>query len=499
MKRILVLALSVLMVLSTFVACSPADGGGDSSAPAGNANTPTTPQKQIGNLDPNINLGEKEVVILSRGHAAFEDEVSVESGGGDPIDQAIYDRNSDVQRILNCVIKNVKAIETTIGTGDTGDAAVIAELKKTRGPDCTYDIVSASAYTAFGNATEALCINLKDVDHLDLTQDYWAPYFNDDATIGNHQYFATGSISLSLRRMIFVTFFNSKITQERNIEDLYDVVTSGRWTLDYQAKILDGVYENSDGVTGATQGDFYGLVTNSHICIDPYWTACDVDILVKNSDDFFEFAPETEKLDSILKKLKDIYKTSHTYAFVGKSGDVDQDEIRQKFTNEEAMMATLRLIEVEAEDFRNMENYGILPMPKFDDAQTEYYSHAHDQFAVYGIVNKDSSDYDDLGAVLECLAIESERTVKDAYFEIALKVKYSKDEQSWYMLDMIVRNLKINGGLLYTPKLGDLLQKLRNAVKNNSPTISATVFNGVHLTSYNQKLLMMQNEFKAIQ
>lgn len=499
MKKVLVLLLAIMMLLSTFVACGPTEGGTESSTPQSN-NKPSSSEKKIGNLDPNINLNEDEITILSRGHSAFADEVSVESSGGDPIDEAIFTRNTDVERILNCTIKNVKAVETGVGSGETGDYAVITELKKTRGPDCPYDILSTSAYTAFENTSEGLCVNLNDVAHIDLSQDYWAPYFNESASIGNAQYFATGSISLSLRRMIFVNFFNTKITAERNIEDLYTVVDDGRWTLDYQAEILDGVYGNLDGVTGATEGDFYGLVTNSHICVDPYWTACDVDILVKNSDDFFDLSPETEKLDAILKKLKDVYKTSHTYAFKGESGDVDQDKIRAKFTNEEAMMATLRLVEVEAEDFRNMENYGIIPIPKFDEAQTEYYSHAHDQFAVYGIVNKEgATNIDDLGAVLECLAIESERTVKDAYFEIALKGKYSKDKQSWDMLDMIAKNLKIDGGLLYTIKLNDITQKLRNVIRDGSPTISSTVFNGVQLQGYQVKLATMQDEIKNIQ
>ena len=504
MKKIITLMLAILMILSVFVAC---DSGSDKNDPAGssstpstnnssNNNTPTETPAQIGNLDPSINLGGNEFVILSRGHSAYADEVCVDSSNGDPIDDAVIKRQQDVERTLSCKIKNVKVNES----GDNADYAVIDEIKKTMGPDCSYDIVATSAYTAFENTASGFCVNLKDVDHLDLSQDYWAPYFNENASIGNQQYFATGSISLSLRRMIFVTFFNTKLTQERNIEDLYTVVNEGRWTIDYQAEILSNTWSELDGVDGKTSGDFYGLVTNSHICVDPYWTACDVKILVKNSDDLFELQPETGKLDNILTKVKNLYKDSQTYAFRGEIGDVDQDKIRQKFTNEEALMATLRLIEVEAEDFRNMENYGIIPIPKYDDKQANYYSHAHDQFIVYGIVNKESNaNVDSLGAVLECMAIESERTVKEAYFEIALKGKYSKDKQSWEMLDMIVKNLKIDGGLLYTIKLTDITQKLRNAVRDKAKTISSTVFHSSQTIFINTKLTQMLAEIAKIQ
>ena len=476
MKKILAMLLALIMILCSLAACATQDDtdASESSsiqASTNNSSEPTTEPVKIGNLDPSINLGEKTVTILSRGHASYADEVCVDSSNGDPIDDAVIKRQSDVERTLNCTIKNVKVNES----GDTADYAVIEEIKKTMGPDCEYDIVATSAYTAFENTATGFCVNLKDVAHLDLNQDYWAPYFNANATIGNAQYFATGSISLSLRRMIFVTFFNTQLAENRNIEDLYTVVNEGRWTLDYQAEILSNTHT---ALGGAAEDDFYGLVTDSHICVDPYWTACDVKILVKNSDDVFEFQPETEKLDAILSKIQNLYKDSRTYAFKGKPGDAEQEDIRKKFTNEEAIMATLRLIEVEAEDFRNMENYGIIPIPKFDKAQKEYYSHAHDQFIVYGIVNKEgSTNYDDLGAFLECFAIESERTVKEAYFEIALKGKYSKDQQSWDMLDKIVKNLKIDGGLLYTINLNDITQKLRNAVRDKAPTISSTVFN----------------------
>ena len=137
---------------------------------------------------------------------------------------------------------------------------------------------------------------------------------------------------------------------------------------------------------------------------------------------------------------------------------------------------------------------------KYDDKQANYYSHAHDQFIVYGIVNKESNaNVDSLGAVLECMAIESERTVKEAYFEIALKGKYSKDKQSWEMLDMIVKNLKIDGGLLYTIKLTDITQKLRNAVRDKAKTISSTVFHSSQTIFINTKLTKMLAEISKIQ
>ena len=109
-----------------------------------------------------------------------------------------------------------------------------------------------------------------------------------------------------------------------------------------------------------------------------------------------------------------------------------------------------------------------------------------------------SIDLDDVGAVMEAMAIESYRVVTPAYYEVALKGKYSKDPQSWEMLDMIVNNLKINGGLLYTINISDITQKFRTAIKNQQSNTS-TILNALNLKGMNRGLSSMQTAIKAIQ
>ena len=96
------------------------------------------------------------------------------------------------------------------------------------------------------------------------------------------------------------------------------------------------------------------------------------------------------------------------------------------------------------------------------------------------------------------MAIESYKVVTPAYYEVALKGKYSKDPQSWEMLDMIVNNLKINGGLIYTIKINDITQKFRNAVTAKSSN-TTSIFNAVQQRVLQQALNRMQDEIKAFQ
>ena len=66
------------------------------------------------------------------------------------------------------------------------------------------------------------------------------------------------------------------------------------------------------------------------------------------------------------------------------------------------------------------------------------------------------------------------------------------------MLDDIVNNLKINGGLLYTLELGDILQTMRNLIKNKDTTCAAK-FSGRALGVIEKMLSDFQNEVEGIQ
>ena len=73
-----------------------------------------------------------------------------------------------------------------------------------------------------------------------------------------------------------------------------------------------------------------------------------------------------------------------------------------------------------------------------------------------------------IGTVLEELSAYSYNYTREAFFEVALKGRYMRDEQSRQMLDLIVDNLRIDTGWIYSKKLGGIALTLRDLVKNKS-------------------------------
>jgi len=80
-------------------------------------------------------------------------------------------------------------------------------------------------------------------------------------------------------------------------------------------------------------------------------------------------------------------------------------------------------------------------------------------YSLYGIpIN--APDPDTSAAVLECFAVEGYHNVTPALFEIALKVKYTSDDDASEMYDIIRENLVFEFGRIYNESLNSLTQSM---------------------------------------
>ncbi|MGN1410271.1 MAG: hypothetical protein ACI4XJ_08850, partial [Eubacteriales bacterium] len=79
-----------------------------------------------------------------------------------------------------------------------------------------------------------------------------------------------------------------------------------------------------------------------------------------------------------------------------------------------------------------------------------------------------------IGAFLEAMCSASKSTVIDAYFDTALKSKYSRDSDSAAMLDIIVSGFKLDPAWMYCTQLNNIAHNmLRNPVRSNSNDIAS--------------------------
>lgn len=364
-----------------------------------------------------------------------------------------------------------------------------------------YDIFHNSVYSTIMYTGDNLYHNLYEFDYLDLENKWWSQGFNAEASIGNAQYFCTGDLSLSLRRMTFATFFNQRVFKDYNVENIYDVVREGKWTIEYQDVLAAGMYRDLNGDQQPDEDDAFGFMTNNdRLGVDAYWSSCELPILKKTADNTYEYAVDVERMSRAVTAInKLIWENEGTWGVKHGSADGEQNTIAQKFAAGNVGMVTLRLIEAEGAYLRDMSDaYGIIPIPKLDETQENYYSYAHDQFNAYGILLTLKEDrFDVVGATLEYMGYQSMKTVMPAYYEIALKTKYASDAESGEMLDLIFANFRVDAGVLYTKNISSVHQQLRTLIGTNSNNV-ASIFK-VYDRMVPKQLDQMQNKILELQ
>ena len=273
-----------------------------------------------------------------------------------------------------------------------------------------------------------------ELDYPDFDKPWWPDSLIKEATCGGKLYFCSGDISTYMIYYMYATFFNKDLAESYGIESPYQMVRNGSWTLDKMIEICSGVYNdlNGDGKKGID--DQFGFTTQ-RIFTDNFFFASGLRTTIPGDEGLPVLSPEFggEKTQALVEKLVSAFKMEGLYNHDDSgTAHIPFAEGRAVFLMHEVQTAEIRL---RTSDI----NYGIIPSPKYDEAQSDYYGVTSFPYTLYGIPI-DAPDPQQSGIVLEALASESYRTVSPALFETALKVKYASDEDMSEMYDIIRRN-----------------------------------------------------------
>ena len=161
----------------------------------------------------------------------------------------------------------------------------------------------------------------------------------------------------------------------------------------------------------------------------------------------------------------------------GNASQLEQyNKITSKFTSGDVLFMTAELDDAVMQ-FRDMkDNYGILPYPKLDDAQKDYHAGSRSTHNAFSLLIT-TGNADAAGAVMEALAASNHATVMPAYFETALKVKYTRDDDSARMFDLIRENLTHNFGYIYSNAIGTPTVMIQSSFKNENSIASNVASN----------------------
>ena len=115
---------------------------------------------------------------------------------------------------------------------------------------------------------------------------------------------------------------------------------------------------------------------------------------------------------------------------------------------------------------------GILPVPKFTEAQESYYCYA-DGHCVNAIgVPVTNLASEKIGFVLEAMAAESKNNLTPAYFEVCLTDKYVRDPDSAEMLSLVMESAVLDLGEVF--QWNNITSTVSEAI-NNGSAIASTI------------------------
>lgn len=240
----------------------------------------------------------------------------------------------------------------------------------------------------------------------------------------------------------------------------------------------------------ADQSDIYGLGVSNVLTFDVFWSAFDMHSAIKLDDGTITLNDDMSKIQSCAETVYELfYNNPSVLDLPVETDNTEQNRLAGLLASDNLLFAYLRVIHTES-DLRGMQSdYGIMPLPKWDEAQTNYYTYVHDQFTSFGIPVT-CVDTDAASATLELLAVNSYRYVTPAYYNIALNGKYLRDTESSKMLEIAMDGISLDFGWLHSASLDYLPQILfRNPLNGkNTNIVSVYAANQKRYTKLIQKL-----------
>ncbi len=454
MKRFL----CILLALLTMLPLASCGGGTADETTADTAAADTTPV-ETEPVDPLAGLpvmdyeGYEFQMMIRNAENWIEDQIAEEMTG-EVVNDAVFKRNSETEERYNITISHTPSSHHNFET----DAKPLILAG-----DSTYDLVVPHARAAFNYANEGLVLDWNTLKHVDLTQAYWDQDAVESFQMPGGLYCLTGDISHESVGASNAMLFNKDYFDENGIEYPYELVKEGGWTVDVFTEMAETYCRDVDGDGAFTDKDIYGYASFYWIGAIQAFYSSGARVIEKGSETY-EFSVYSERSVKMFEKFFDLLNSP--YAIMDTTSDNSFDctsttmfrEGRSLFTDVNITLV-INLREMD-------QSFGVLPWPKLEEAD-DYVANVDAGTNLF-IVPITNSDPDRTSLVLETLAILGRAYTIPAYYDVALKTRDSRDEESAEMLDIIVANRVFDLGYYNEPMGNAFASHFAEIAKNKT-------------------------------
>ena len=450
-KRIFSLTLVAFMCIAAFSACAsggdqdtsvttPAGIAGDDTvgdAPDGGSTLTdiTPPDPEDTRITPNLpeaDFDGHKFNVLTRGKSSAtwcSRDIFAEGLTGEVINDAVYNRNQTIEDQYNFEV-------VEFGSDDPSNVAKTSILSG----DDEFDMVCIRIKDHITSLVNAgLLLDLKALELMDLSQPYYDQNSMQFLSIANKQFAVTGDLLIMDNDATRCALFNKNLFNDLQLaqnpaigDSLYNIVTKGKWTLDMLATCSTLATADLNGDGQMNDEDQWGMANEGFNCLALYNSAGNVLFKKDATTDIPSYVANNEKSIEAFQRIIPIINSEYSKWYTNA-----YNEVHPYFQDGKILFHLAQLSEVSL--YRAMEfEFGIIPLPKYDESQESYYS----PVTAYGSncisVPITATNLDRTATIIEALSCESMYTVTPAYYDIMLKGQRLRDEESGQMLDIIL-------------------------------------------------------------
>ncbi|MBQ8509561.1 MAG: hypothetical protein IJ493_06595 [Clostridia bacterium] len=445
MKRKISLILLFTTLLTTALSCSDTPSQSTDTTVSGGTTAQPVDTKELSFFDahaaaqddlPEADFGGEEFLIGINTYC--ETGFYTEETTGESLSDAIYDRNKAVEDRFN-----VKLVF------DSQDWQAMASdvLRSVTAGDDTYQLLCEHTIEANKWVMGEVLYNLHDIPYINFDQPWWSPSNTECLTYNGKHFQAVGDFCLTTIGRTYSIYFDKVEAESYKIPDLYELVYDGKWTIDALHTYTKDIYRDLNMNNEVdTVEDFFGYTTSVASNIGAYlWSFGGM--IIEDG----EVVMNVEKTNDTIQKLIDVcvnsdgtcYDTTY-YNSAGNRNYIGVEKLAEGTT-----LFASAMLESGINYLRDVDHdYGIIPYPKWDEEQEDYITIVDGGFTTMSIP-KTVVNTERAGIITEALNAETYRNVIPIYYEIALKQKGARDDESIAMIDYVMSKRVYDFGYIY--------------------------------------------------
>ncbi len=458
--RAVCLVLALLMALCALAACTgggdtPPDsssGGGSSSSDEGSQEEPGGEFDENGFLLDHLgnrDYNDEEINILTWEDCAKDEfDMSLEDAAADALNAQVYTRNTVTEERMGVRLK----FESVLGNTDHFDEYTQKALQMSQSGDV--DAFACYSREANNLVTNGLLSNLLDFQGImEFDSPWWSQELVERGTVNGGLYYCSGDISISLFGETTAVLYNKQLADAvlgeklGDYADLYAMVEDGAWTFDAMLSLARDVGLNMDGdAAQKTALDRYGFV-GEWLYYEAVYVGAGMTMLEQGEDGSVMISDDwgSSAADGLATLFADFLDTEDAYS-VGHFNN--HDTISKEAWLGNNALFYLTKVDTARESAEKKLSFGLLPVPKYDEEQENYYCMAGFYYTNWCIARSGKAQ-EATAATIECLSSEAYRRTAPTYFEKVLRLQTSDSQAEYDMWNFIKGCVTIDSGRVY--------------------------------------------------